>query len=318
MTKEHNHPKSPKHNTKKFKTTKKNKIMEEEQNLTTEIVVENEKQPKKVVKSSTNATLSNVEQKNVSKEANSYDILMRAIELNVDLDAFEKLVNLVEKVQIDKAKREFYEAFAKFQSQVPPILKLSEVNMGAGRPRYNYASLYDIISKIQKPLGEANLSFRWEILNNNDIIEVTCILSHSGGYELQTSIQAGKDATPGKSNVQAIASTITYLKRYTLVSLLGIGTADPDDDAQATVNFDKKKDIEGKDKIIEQIKNELKNCKDEDGVKRIWSKYQKYSSDKDILQVFTDWRKTQTNEKINKTNNIKIQKGELENGDLQL
>jgi len=292
--------------------------MENNENLTTEIVVENEKQPKKVVKSSTNATLSNVEQKNVSKEANSYDILMRAIELNVDLDAFEKLVNLVEKVQIDKAKREFYEAFAKFQSQVPPILKSSEVNMGAGRPRYNYASLYDIISKIQKPLGDNNLSFRWEISNNNDIITVTCILSHSGGYELQTSIQASKDATPGKSNVQAIASTITYLKRYTLISLLGIGTADPDDDAQSTLNIDKKQEINDKDKIIEQIKSELKSCKDEDGVKRIWSKYQKYSSDKDILQVFTDWRKNQTNQKINKTNNIKIQKGELENGDLQL
>ena len=293
--------------------------MENLENTTIE-VVENEKtqQPKKVVKSSTNATLSNVEQKNVSKEANSYDILMRAIELNVDLDAFEKLVNLVEKVQIDKAKREFYEAFAKFQSQVPPILKSSEVNMGAGRPRYNYASLYDIISKIQKPLGDNNLSFRWEISNNNDIIEVTCILSHSGGYELQTSIHAGKDATPGKSNVQAIASTITYLKRYTLVSLLGISTADPDDDAQATLNIDKKQEIDGKDKIIEQIKSELKNCKDEDGVKRIWSKYQKYSSDKDILQVFTDWRKTQTNEKINKTNNnIKLEKG-VEDGELQL
>ena len=289
--------------------------MENNENLTTEIV-ENEKQPKKVVKSRENAALKNAEQK--SEELSGYDILMRAIELNVDLDAFEKLVNLVEKVQIDKAKRDFYEAFSKFQSSIPTIFKNSEVNMGAGRPHYNYASLSDIILNIQKPLGEANLSFRWEISNNNDIIEVTCILSHSGGYELQTSIQAGKDATPGKSNVQAIASTITYLKRYTLVSILGIGTADPDDDAQATINIDKKKDIEGKDKIIEQIKNELKNCKDEDGVKRIWSKYQKYSSDKEILQVFTDWRKNQTNEKINKTNNLKTEKGDLENGDLQL
>ena len=269
--------------------------MENNENLTTEIVVENEKQPKKVVKSSTNATLSNVEQKNVSKEANSYDILMRAIELNVDLDAFEKLVNLVEKVQIDKAKREFYEAFAKFQSQVPPILKSSEVNMGAGRPRYNYASLYDIISKIQKPLGEANLSFRWEISNNNDIITVTCILSHSGGYELQTSIQAQKDATPGKSNVQAIASTITYLKRYTLVSLLGIGTADPDDDAVSTILenqkiVDKKED---KSDLLAEIKDKLDHCEDEETVKKIWSKYQKYSNDADVLNLFTEWRKKQ-------------------------
>lgn len=252
-------------------------------------------------------------------EINALYLIDRAIENNIDIEKFEKLISLAQMLEREKAKRDFYESFSKFQSSIPTIFKNSEVNMGYGKPKYNYATLSDIITAIQKPLGEANLSFRWEISNNNDIIEVTCILSHSGGYELQTSIQAGKDATPGKSNVQAIVSTITYLKRCTLVSLLGIGTADPDDDAQATINIDKKKDIEGKDKIIEQIKNELKNCKDEDGVKRIWSKYQKYSSDKDILQVFTGWRKTQTNEKINKTNNnIKIQKGDLENGDLQL
>lgn len=252
-------------------------------------------------------------------EINALYLIDRAIENNIDIEKFEKLISLAQMLEKEKAKRDFYESFSKFQSSIPTIFKNSEVNMGYGKPKYNYATLSDIITNIQKPLGEANLSFRWEISNNNDIITVTCILSHAGGYELQTSIQAGKDATPGKSNVQAIASTITYLKRYTLVSLLGIGTADPDDDAQSTVNIDKKQEINDKDKIIEQIKSELKGCKDEDGVKRIWSKYQKYSSDKDILQVFTDWRKTQTNEKINKTNNnVKIQKGDLENGDLQL
>lgn len=260
------------------------------------------------------------QQKNPARvgEINALYLIDRAIENNIDIEKFEKLISLAQMLEREKAKRDFYESFSKFQSSIPTIFKNSEVNMGYGKPKYNYATLSDIITSIQKPLGEANLSFRWEISNNNDIITVTCILSHSGGYELQTSIQAGKDATPGKSNVQAIASTITYLKRYTLISLLGIGTADPDDDAQATVNVNKKQDIEGKDKIIEQIKNELKGCKDEDGVKRIWSKYQKYSSDKEILQIFTDWRKTQTNEKINKTNNLKTEKGDLENGDLQL
>jgi len=270
--------------------------MENNENLTTEIVVENEKnqQPKKVVKSSENTTVEKFNRKN--DDLSSYDILMRAIELNVDLDAFEKLVNLVEKVQIDKAKREFYEAFAKFQSQVPPILKTSEVNMGAGRPRYNYASLYDIISKIQKPLGDNHLSYRWDVKNDDVMIEVTCILSHAGGYELQTSIQAGKDATPGKSNVQAIASTITYLKRYTLVSLLGIGTADPDDDAVSTIPenqkiVDKKED---KSDLLAEIKDKLDHCEDEETVKKIWSKYQKYSTDADVLNLFTEWRKNQS------------------------
>ena len=164
------------------------------------------------------------------------------------------------------------------------------------------------------------MSFRWEISNNNDIITVTCILSHSGGYELQTSIQAPKDATPGKSNVQAIASTITYLKRYTLVSLLGIGTADPDDDAQSTLNIDKKQVINDKDKIIEQIKSELKSCKDEAGVRRIWRKYQKYSNDAEILNLFQDWRKKQKELKKDVEQNLenKNNKKEVENGTLSL
>ncbi len=259
-----------------------------------------------------------VEKKQQNADINALTLIDKAIEKDIDVDKFAKLVDIVKMLENEKAKRDFYESFSKFQSSIPTIFKNAEVNMGYGKPRYNYATLSDIITAIQKPLGEANLSFRWEISNNNDIIEVTCILSHSGGYELQTSIQAPKDATPGKSNVQAIASTITYLKRYTLISLLGIGTADPDDDAQATVNIDKKQDIVDKNKIISQLKSELKSCKDEESVKKIWSKYQKYSSDKDILKVFTDWRKNQTNEKINKTNNnIKLEKG-VEDGKLQL
>ncbi len=260
------------------------------------------------------------QQKNSTKvgEINALYLIDRAIENNIDIEKFEKLISLAQMLEREKAKRDFYESFSKFQSSIPTIFKNSEVNMGYGKPKYNYATLSDIITNIQKPLGEANLSFRWEISNNNDIITVTCILSHSGGYELQTSIQAGKDATPGKSNVQAIASTITYLKRYTLVSLLGIGTADPDDDAQSTINIDKKQDIVDKDKIISQLKSELKSCKDEESVKKIWSKYQKYSSDKEILKEFADWRKNQTNQKINKTNNIKIEKGGDNDGELQL
>ena len=250
-------------------------------------------------------------------EINALYLIDRAIENNIDIEKFEKLISLAQMLEREKAKRDFYEALSNFQGEVPTITKKSEVNMGYGKPHYNYASLGDIITEIQKPLQKYGLSYHWRVNNDDSFIEVTCILAHSSGYELQTSISAAKDATPGKSNVQAIASTITYLKRYTLISLLGIGTADPDDDAQATINVDKKQVINDKDKIIEQIKNELKNCKDEAGVKRIWSKYQKYSSDKDILQVFTEWRKNQTNQKINKTNNIKLEKG-VEDGKLQL
>ena len=263
-----------------------------------------------------------VEKNQHNAEINALTLIDKAIEKDIDVDKFAKLVDIVKMLEKERAKRDFYEAFSKFQSSIPTIFKNSEVNMGAGRPHYNYASLSDIILNIQKPLGEANLSFRWEISNNNDIIEVTCILSHKGGYELQTSIAAPRDSSPGKSTVQAIASTITYLKRYTLISLLGIGTADPDDDAVSTIVEDKKNVIENKDNIIANIKRELYNCKDEDGIKKIWSKYQKYSNDAEILNLFQDWRKKQKELKKDVEQNLENKnnnnKKEVENGTLSL
>ena len=68
--------------------------------------------------------------------------------------------------------------------------------MGYGKPHYNYASLGDIITEIQKPLQKYGLSYHWRVNNDESFIEVICILAHKSGYELQTSIQAGKDATP--------------------------------------------------------------------------------------------------------------------------
>ncbi len=272
-----------------------------------------------------------VEKKQQNAEINALTLIDKAIEKDIDVDKFAKLVDIVKMLENEKAKRDFYEALSNFQGEVPPIKKLSKVDMGYGKPKYNYAEFGEIVTTIQEPLKRHGLSYHFEIGNEpvvvkgekgEDIIveyiSVTCTVAHKGGYEKTTTMSVQKDVGAGKSNVQATGSTITYLKRYTLLALLGIGTADPDDDAQATINVDKKQKINDKDKIIKQIKSELKNCKDEAGVKRIWSKYQKYSSDKEILQVFTDWRKNQTNEKINKTNNnIKLEKG-VEDGKLQL
>lgn len=237
-----------------------------------------------------------VEKKQQNADINALTLIDKAIEKDIDVDKFAKLVDIVKMLENEKAKRDFYESLSNFQGECPTITKKSEVNMGFGKPHYNYASLGDIIIEIQKPLQKCGLSYHWRVNNDDSFIEVTCILAHSSGYELQTSISAAKDATPGKSNVQAIASTITYLKRYTLISLLGIGTADPDDDAVSTIST--KQDFiknvkEDKNVLLQEIKRKLDDCNDEENVKKIWSKYQKYSNDADVLNLFTEWRKKQ-------------------------
>ena len=45
--------------------------------------------------------------------------------------------------------------------------------------------------------------------------------------------------------------------------------------------------------MLAEIKDNLDHCEDEETVKKIWSKYQKYSNDADVLNLFTEWRKKQ-------------------------
>ena len=299
--------------------------MENLETTTTEIVVENEKQ-----------------QKNPAKvgEINALYLIDRAIENNIDIEKFEKLISLAQMLEREKAKRDFYEALSNFQGEVPPIKKLSRADMGYGKPKYNYAEFGEIVTTIQEPLKKHGLSYHFEIGNESVVIKgekgedvivefvaVTCTVAHKGGYEKTTTMSVQKDIGAGKSNVQATGSTITYLKRYTLLALLGIGTADPDDDAVSTIppttkNVDKKED---KNVLLEEIKDKLDHCTDEETVKKIWSKYQKYSNDADVLNLFTAWRKNQAKKiedtkKVEKTNKrVKtIDRKEDDSDELQL
>lgn len=250
-----------------------------------------------------------VEKNQGISEINALTLIDKAIEKDIDVDKFAKLVDIVKMLENEKAKREFYEALSNFQGEVPPIKKLSKVDMGYGKPKYNYAEFGEIVTTIQEPLKKHGLSYFFEIGNEpvvvkgekgEDIIveyiSVTCTVAHKGGYEKTTTMSVQKDVGAGKSDVQATGSTITYLKRYTLLALLGIGTADPDDDAISTISvnqkiIDKKED---KSDLLAEIKDKLDHCNDEETVKKIWSKYQKYSNDADVLNLFTAWRRNQS------------------------
>ena len=281
-----------------------------------------------------------VEKNQQNAEINALTLIDKAIEKDIDVDKFAKLVDIVKMLENEKAKRDFYEALSNFQGEVPPIKKLSRADMGYGKPKYNYAEFGEIVTTIQEPLKKHGLSYHFEIGNEPVVIKgekgedvivefvaVTCTVAHKSGYEKTTTMSVQKDAGAGKSNVQAVGSTITYLKRYTLLALLGIGTADPDDDAVSTIpknqkTIDKKED---KSDLLAEIKDKLDHCNDEETVKKIWSKYQKYSKDADVLNLFTEWRKKQAKKvedakKVEKTNKTvkTIDRKEDDSDELQL
>lgn len=167
-----------------------------------------------------------------------HDLLSQAIEKGLDVEALGKLMDLQERWQANQARKLFFEAFTNFQAQCPDLRKTKQVAFK--EVSYHYAPLADITRQIAKVLKENELSYRWEIQDDQTNIKVTCLVSHIEGHTERTTMSAQADTSGSKNAIQARGSAIEYLKRYTLIGALGISTADSDIDGRMpNVDIDK-------------------------------------------------------------------------------
>lgn len=115
-----------------------------------------------------------------------------------------------------------YTALANFQQECPTIAK-SETGYG-----YNYAGLESILKIVNPLLAKHGLGFSQPL----DGKSVKTILFHiESGDVLESSIEIPQNVELAKMNqFQVLGSGITYLRRYSLASILGLVT-DEDNDA---------------------------------------------------------------------------------------
>lgn len=167
------------------------------------------------------------------------DLLQRAIEQNVSMDQLERLQTMYEKWEANEARKAFVAAMNKFKSSAPAILKTQNVNMGTGKPNYNYATLDNVCRAVIHGLSEVGVSHHWEMVQNgtpSNTIAVTCILTHERGHSEETSLEGQPDQSGGKNNIQAVGSTVTYLQRYTLLAATGLAAGGTDTDGNPPTN----------------------------------------------------------------------------------
>ena len=160
------------------------------------------------------------------------NLLRMAIESDADLEKLEKLMQLQERWEKKEAIKAFKRAMACFQSKKPVLVKDSNVNFqkkDGSRTNYNYLSLAGIQKAIDGVLSECGISYRWEQEDSQNNIKITCVVSHFDGHEERTWLSAPADTSGGKNTIQSIASTVTYLKRYTLEGALGLSSHEDDD-----------------------------------------------------------------------------------------
>lgn len=157
--------------------------------------------------------------------ANPMMLLDAAVNSGADIEKLSKLMDLQERWESNNAKKAFFSAMSKFNANCPTIKKRKKAHNSM------YAPLGDIHEQIKDTLNQCGLSFRFEQDHTNGI-KVTCLVSHELGHTEKATMIAPPDTSGSKSAIQAIASTVTYLQRYTLCSALGITTADEDVDGR--------------------------------------------------------------------------------------
>jgi hypothetical protein len=163
-------------------------------------------------------------------------LLSQAIERGIDTQALEKLMELNERYEKQQARKLFNQAMANFKKDPPKIFKDKAVRYAlrtGGETSFDHASLGLVTEKISAALACNGLHASWRTKQPNGSVTVTCIIEHEAGHSIETELTAPPDDSGKKNRIQQIASTVTYLERYTLLALTGLATYEQDDDGQS-------------------------------------------------------------------------------------
>ena len=153
-----------------------------------------------------------------------------------DVAKFGELLRLQRDVEHDHARKMFNQAMAAAQSEMQSVVrdaKNSHLNN-------KYAKL-ETIDAAMRPIYTRNgfsVRFGSAPAPHEGWMRITCTVAHDGGYFEEnyldspvttTGAQGGRMAiTP----VQAVGSTVTYLRRYLLSMVMNVVLADDDDDGE--------------------------------------------------------------------------------------
>lgn len=169
-------------------------------------------------------------------EASPMGMMLAAMRQGANLEQVEKMMALQERWEANEAKKAYDTAFAAFKGEAVVILKNRKVTDGPLKNK-SYAELHSVVNAVTPALSRHGLSASWKITRDEpQWLEVTCTVRHSQGHSESVSMGGPADTGGAKNAIQARASTITYLERYTLKAITGL--AEQDDDTDGNMGAD--------------------------------------------------------------------------------
>lgn len=131
---------------------------------------------------------------------------------------------------------QLYAALAKAQGEFPPIPRSKTVRV-KGKTKasadfeytFNYAPLDAIIAAVRPKLTENGLSISQFLTSDDGRPAIQTIIMHAGGGSISGTLPIKTEGL----DPQGVGSLVTYVRRYALVSALGIASEDDDDGGAA-------------------------------------------------------------------------------------
>ena len=146
-----------------------------------------------------------------------------------DIDTVERLMVLRREIKSDEARRAFQTDFSRLQAVLPAVSKKGRCGFQSskgGKVQYNYVKIDDLTEALKPFMIELGFSFTFKQRETANGIAVQCVVMHHAGHREETDMSAPLDVTGNKNPMQALASTMSYLKRLTFTSAFGISVVD--------------------------------------------------------------------------------------------
>ena len=174
-------------------------------------------------------------------EITPMQMLQAAVERGTDLDQLEKLMDLHERYEANRARKAYVVALAAFKSNPPSVVKDKQAAFelkNGGRTEYQYADLAQVAAVIGKGLSEHGLSHGWSVKQTDGRVSVTCTLTHEQGHSESVTLEGPVDPSGSKNAIQAIGSTVSYLERYSLLAVTGLAAGETDNDGACNAEIE--------------------------------------------------------------------------------
>lgn len=201
--------------------------------------------------------------------------LMRMIETLVQKPEFDpakldQLLAVKERWDATEARKAFVAAMAAFKAEPMEIVKrklVSFTTRDGDTTSYKHAELADVTAVVCPALAKHGLSHAWNVQQANAQISVTCTITHELGHSESVTLSGPPDQSGKKNAIQQVASTVTYLQRYTLLAICGLATTGMDDDGRAGGEADAEQDKEA-ERLLASWSAAIEECTDVDQLKK--------------------------------------------------